>query len=150
PGIETLAYDDTYRFPRQPIRIGRFERRLCRRNLSWGRLGGGRRGPFRLGFDDLHRLHLVALLDLVHDVHPGDDFPEDRVLPVQKMGRRQRDVELAPRGIGVVAPRHAHAAADVRLFVDPGLALVARPAGPVTLRVAALDHETRLDAMERQ
>src|SRR4029450_10830643 len=56
--------------------------------------------------DDLHHLHLVALLDVVHDVHARGDLAEDGVLAVEKMGRGQRDVELAARGIGVLAARH--------------------------------------------
>src|SRR3989304_5379477 len=49
------------------------------------------------GLDDLHRLHLVADLDLVHVLHAGHDLAEDRVLAVQKGSGLEADVERAPR-----------------------------------------------------
>src|SRR5260221_12891423 len=70
----------------------------------------GPRASLLGGLDDLHRLHLVALLDLVHHVHPRGDRAEDGVLAVQEIGRGQGDVELAAGGVRVVAPRHGHRA----------------------------------------
>src|SRR6266702_701175 len=61
---------------------------------------------YLLRVDDLDRLHLVALLDAVHDVHPRDDLAEHRVLAVQEVRGGQRDIELAARRIGVLAPRN--------------------------------------------
>src|SRR5215831_16990534 len=58
--------------------------------------------------DDLHGLHLVALLDVVHDVHARGDLAEHRVLAVEEMRGGEGDVELAARGIGILAPRHGH------------------------------------------
>src|SRR5262252_84463 len=55
------------------------------------------------GLDDLHRLHLVAALDLVHDVHARGHLAEDGVLAVQEVGGRERDVELAPGRVGILA-----------------------------------------------
>src|SRR5438477_7708027 len=57
-----------------------------------------RNAPSRGGLDDLHGLHLVALADLVHDVHPGGHLAEDGVLAVEEMSGRERDVELAAGG----------------------------------------------------
>src|SRR6185436_16871719 len=55
--------------------------------------------PFRIRSDqamallgdlvDLHRLHLVADLDLVDDLHSGGHPPEDGVLAVQEVGGGQ-------------------------------------------------------------
>src|SRR5262245_60641647 len=70
------------------------------------------------GLDDLHGLHLVALLDVVHDVHARRDLPEDGVLAVQEVSRSQRDVELAARRVGVVAAGHGEDAADMLLLVE--------------------------------
>src|SRR5262245_4883224 len=98
--------------------------------------------------DDLHGLHLVALLDVVHDVHARRDLAEDRVLAVQEVGRSQRDVELAARGVGILAAGHGYHAADMLLLVELRLDLVTGTAGAVALGIAALDHEARLDAME--
>src|SRR4030095_7375191 len=56
--------------------------------------------------DDLHRLHLVALLDVVHDVHARGDLAEHGVLAVEEMGGSEHDVELAARRARSRAPRH--------------------------------------------
>src|SRR5215510_4688914 len=47
--------------------------------------------------DDLHGLHLVALFDVVHDVHARGDLAEDGVIAVEEIRGGQGDVELAPR-----------------------------------------------------
>src|SRR6185369_4085221 len=93
------------------------------------------------GVHDLHRLHLVADPDLVDHVHAGGDDAEDRVLAVEEVGGGEHDVELAPRGIGVIAPRHGHRAADVLLLVELRLDLVAGPAHAIALGIAPLDDE---------
>src|SRR5256885_13041609 len=105
---------------------------------------------YLLRVDDLDRLHLVALLDAVHDVHPRDDLAEHRVLAVQEVRGGERDVELAARRIGGLAPRHGEHAPHVLLLVELGLDLVAGVSGAVALGVATLDHEARLDAVEGQ
>src|SRR5215813_6505099 len=98
--------------------------------------------------DDLHGLHLVALLDVVHDVHARDDLAEDSVLAVEEVRGSEGDVELAPRGVGILAPRHGHHAAVVLLLVELRLHLVAGAARAVALGIAALHHEAGLHTME--
>src|SRR2546426_1311390 len=105
---------------------------------------------YLLRVDDLDRLHLVALLDAVHDVHPRDDLAEDHVAPVQMRLGLEADVELAPRGVGGVGPRHGDGAAHVLLLVELVLDRVAGAARTVTFRVTALRHETRNDPVEDQ
>ena len=88
--------------------------------------------------------------DLVDDVHAGRDLPEDRVLPVEPGALLGGDdEELAAVRVGA-AVRHRERAADDRPAVRLVLELVARPTGAVPARAAALDHEVRNDAMERQ
>src|SRR5262245_9890433 len=65
--------------------------------------------------DDRHRLHAVALLDAVDVLYARDHVTEDRVVAVEVRGRAIGDVELAPRRVGVLAPRHRHGAAHVLL-----------------------------------
>src|SRR5439155_26300061 len=52
------------------------------------------------------------------------------------------------RGVGVLAPRHCDAAANVLLRVDLGGDRVAGTAGAVAFGAAALDDEVRDDAVE--
>src|SRR5688572_22555515 len=99
--------------------------------------------------DDLHRLHLVADLDLVHQLHAGGHSPEDGVLAVEEVGRGQRDVELAARRVRGLGARHREHAADVLLLVELVLDRVAGAPGAVALGITPLDHEVRLDAVER-
>src|SRR5512137_3193124 len=100
------------------------------------------------GLDDLHRLHLVADLDLVHHLHAGGDPAEDRVLAVQEVRGGQRDVELAARRVGGLGAGHSHHPADVLLLIELVLDGVAGAAGAVALGVAALHDEVRLDPVE--
>src|SRR6185503_1872933 len=99
-------------------------------------------------FRDLHRLHLVAHLDLVHHLHAGGHTAEDGVLAVEEVGGGQRDVELAARRGRGLGARHREDAADVLLLVELVLDGVAGASGAVALGVAALDHEVRLHAVE--
>src|SRR5215813_5601869 len=98
--------------------------------------------------DDLHGLHLVALLDVVHNVHARDDLAEDGVLAVEEVRGGEGDVELAPRGIGILAPGHGDHPAIVLLLVELRLDLVTRPPRAVALGITALHHEAGLHAME--
>src|SRR5580765_7478886 len=98
--------------------------------------------------DDLHRLHLVALLDVVHDVHARGDLAEHGVLAVEEMGGGEHDVELAARRVRILAAGHGHRAAHVLVLVELGLDLVAGAARAVALGVAALYHEAGFDAVE--
>src|SRR5216683_6525815 len=107
-------------------------------------------GMLGRSLQDLHRLHLVTLLDVVHDVHPRDDLSEDGVLAVEEVRGGEHDVELATRRVGIVAPRHGDRAAHVLVLVELGLDLVSGAARTVALGVAALDHEAGLDAVEGQ
>src|ERR1700675_2871191 len=99
---------------------------------------------------DRDGLHLVALLDVVHDVHAGDDLAEHGVLAVEEVRRGEHDVELAAGGVGVVAPRHGDGAAVVLVLVELGLDLVPGAARAVALRIAALHDEVGLDAVKGQ
>src|SRR3989442_7832057 len=100
------------------------------------------------GLDDLHRLHLVALLDLVHHVHPRGDLAEHGVLAVEEMGGGERDVELAPGGIGTLASRHGEHAPHVLLLVELRLDRIARAAHAGALWIAALNDEAGLHPVE--
>src|SRR5579863_2009459 len=101
-------------------------------------------------------LDMVADLDLVDHVHPFDHAAEDRVLAVEKRRRREVDIELATArlaiGIDLVAlARHRKRTAQMLLGrADFSGNVVAGTAHAVALRVAALHHETGLDAMERE
>src|SRR5688572_4670866 len=98
--------------------------------------------------DDRHRLHLVALLDAVHVLHAARHLAEDGVAAVEVRRVAVADVELAARGIRVLAARHRHRAAHVLVLVELGGDGIAGAAGAVTLGVAALDHEVGHHAME--
>src|SRR6266581_4769458 len=100
--------------------------------------------------DDLDRLHLVALLDIVHDVHARGDLAEHGVLAVEEVGGGEGDVKLAARGVGILAARHGHHAAHVLLLVELGLDLVPGAARAITLGIAALNYKVRLHAVEDQ
>src|SRR2546422_8030893 len=108
-----------------------------------------------LRFDDRHRRHSITLPDAVHVLHAGDGASKHGVVSVE-MGRGAvADVELAARGVGVLAPRHCDAAAHVLLRVELGGDRVAGTARALVLGVArlgrgvrgaALEGEARLDA----
>src|SRR5688572_6582366 len=109
------------------------------------------------GGHDLDGLHAVAHANAIHDVHAARDAAEDRVLAVEEVGVSEGDVELAARGIGMLAARHRHRAAVVLLLVELRLDLVAGIAGAelrialrqgLRQRIAALDDERRLHAVE--
>src|SRR4051812_14892048 len=88
--------------------------------------------------------------DLVGDVQPGRDSPEDGVLAVEpRTCFRRDDEELAPVRVrpGV---RHCERAAVDPVLVELVLELVAGPAAAGPRRVAALDHEVGNDAVEDQ
>src|ERR1700691_830209 len=97
---------------------------------------------------------VIADLDLVDYRHPFDHAAEQRVLAVEKRRRGQADVELAAAGFAfrvdrIAGPRHRDGAAQMMLGgADLGRDFVARTAHPGALRVAALDHEAGLHAME--
>src|SRR4030095_981153 len=106
---------------------------------------------------DLYRLHAVADLDLVDDVHALDHAPERCVLAVEMIGRAEHDVELAPRRVGIVLARHAEHPPVELAVVELGLDRVPRAAGThlrmvhrerLRLRVSELDDESGLDAVE--
>src|SRR5881397_2525513 len=106
---------------------------------------------------DFDRLHAVADLDRVDDLHAADHPTERGVLTVQMAGRTEHDVELAARRIGLVLSRHPEQAAIELAVVELGLDRVPGPAGPhgrmvhgqrLRLRVSELDDESRLDTVE--
>src|SRR6266540_1968874 len=106
---------------------------------------------------DFHRLHAVADLDRVDDLHAADHPTERGVLTVQMAGRTEHDVELAARRIGIVLSRHPEQATVELAVVELGLDRVPGAAGPhgrivhrerLRFRVAELDDEPRLDAVE--
>src|SRR5437867_60049 len=106
---------------------------------------------------DFDRLHAVADLDRVDDLHAADHPTERGVLTVQMAGRTEHDVELAARRIGLALPRHPEQAAVELAIVKLGLDRVPGTAGShrpmvhrerLRLRVAELDDEPRLDAVE--
>src|SRR3989442_3865995 len=95
----------------------------------------------RLRFDDRHRRHSIALPDAVHVLHAGDGASNHGVVSVERRRWTVADVELATRGVGVLAPRHRDGPAHVLLRVELGGARVARTAGALALGAAALGHE---------
>src|SRR5215470_6393497 len=99
-------------------------------------------------FGDRDRGHLVALLDAVDELHAGHDLAEHGVLAVEVRGRAVADVELAAGRVGVLAARHRHGATHVLLLVELRLDRVARAAGAVALRAAALHDEVGHDPVE--
>src|SRR2546427_1758763 len=109
----------------------------------------------RLRFDDRHRRHSIALPDAVHVLHAGDGASKHGVVSIE-MGRGAvADVELAARGVGVLAPRHRDGPAHVLLRVELGGDRVAGTAGAVALGadplrrglwVSAVEGEARLEA----
>src|SRR5690242_2916099 len=99
-------------------------------------------------FRDRDRGHLVALLDAVDELHAGHDLAEHGVLPVEVRRGAVADVELAAGGVGMLAARHRQGPAHVLLLVELRLDGVARPAGAVALRTAALHDEVGHDPVE--
>ena len=118
---------------------------ICVAPRLFGRLRGER---------DL--LDVIADFDLIDHVHALNDAAEDSVLAVEKRRLGEANVELAAAGFAlrvdlIALARHRERTAQMFLGrADLGGNRVARSAHPVTLRVAALNHEARLDAMERQ
>src|SRR5579885_2150216 len=99
---------------------------------------------------------MVALLDLIDHVHPFDYAAENRVVAIQPRLRLKADVELAARRLAVriylvAGPRGSDGPAQMMLIlVDLGGHGVARTSHPRPIRIAALHHEVRHDAMKRQ
>src|SRR2546428_7590990 len=83
----------------------------------------------RLRFDDRHRRHSIALPDAVHVLHAGDGASKHGVVAIEVGRGTVADVELAARGVGVLAPRHRDGPADVLLRVELGGDSVTRTAG---------------------
>src|SRR5207245_9449015 len=84
---------------------------------------------------DLHRLHAVADLDRVDDVHAARHSPERGVLPVQVARRTEHDVELTARRVGIALSRHPEESALELPIVELRLDRVAGTAGPHRLMV---------------
>src|SRR5262245_32679525 len=112
--------------------------------------------PFSSG-RDLDRLHAIADLDRIDDLHAAHDAAESGVLPVQMGCCAQHDVELAARRVGIALASHPQNAALELPVVELRVDRVARPAGAhvgmvhrerLRLRIAELDDEARLDAVE--
>src|SRR2546425_5048673 len=101
----------------------------------------------RLRFDDRHRRHSIALPDTVHVLHAGDGASKHGVVSVEVGRGAVADVELAARGVGVLAPRHRDGPAHVLLRVELGGDRVAGTAGALALGAAALDGGGRDDAV---
>src|SRR2546422_5357011 len=102
----------------------------------------------RLRFDDRHRRHSIALPDAVHVLHAGDGASKHGVVSVEGGRGAVADVDLAARGVGVLAPRHRDGPAHVLLRVELGGDRVAGTAGAVAFGATALDDEVRDDAVE--
>src|SRR2546422_9935530 len=102
----------------------------------------------RLRFDDRHRRHSIALPDAVHVLHAGDGASKHGVVSVEVGRGAVADVELAARGVGVLAPRHRDGPADVLLRVELGGDIVPGTAGAVAFGAPALGDGVRDDAVE--
>src|SRR6266852_4782550 len=96
---------------------------------------------------DSYRLHYVAGADAAYYIHAGDGIAEDGVVGRQAGLVFQANEELAAIGVGA-SVRHRHCTGFVgasnRLVVE----LVAGTTSAGAGGVAALDDETRLDAVE--
>src|SRR5256712_4870840 len=90
----------------------------------------------RLRFDDRHRRHSIALPDAVHVLHAGDGASKHGVVSVEVGRGAVADVELAARGVGVLAPRHRDGPAHVLLRVELGGDRVAGTARALALGAA--------------
>ena len=115
--------------------------------------------------DALHALTLVRTIlganlsgsQLLQHVVALDELAEGRVLTIQEARVAVADEELAACRIRILGPGHGDHTPLVGALVELGLDLVARVAGaPAVLlgivlgqRIAALDHETLDDPMER-
>src|SRR5258708_36241852 len=98
---------------------------------------------------DVDRGHLVADLNLVHDVHPGADLAE-MVVDAARLEKRRRprgDEELRAAHAGL-AGCHSYGAAGPLGGVALVRQLVGRAPGPVAEPGASLDEEARDDAMQ--
>src|SRR2546430_1614801 len=102
----------------------------------------------RLRFDDRHRRHSIALPDAVHVLHAGDGASKHGVVSVEVGRGAVADVELAARGVGVLAPRHRNGPAHVLLRVELGGDRVAGAAGALALGAAPPGDGVRDDAGE--
>src|SRR3954468_14743793 len=90
----------------------------------------------------------LGALDLVDDVHPVDDLPEDRVLAVEPRRRVGGDDEELAAVRVRAGVRHRERAAHDLVVVELVLERVARAAAAGPGRVAALDHEVLDHAVE--
>src|SRR3990172_6186785 len=81
--------------------------------------------------------------DLVRDLHPGGDAPEDRVLRVETAVVRDVDEELAPAAVRAGVRHGDGPSLVVVLAVELVLDLVPGPAAAGARRGPALDHEPR-------
>src|SRR5436189_5556002 len=79
--------------------------------------------------DDPHRLHAVADLDPVHDVHAAHDPAEGGVLAVQAPVGGAHPEDLAARAARARAPRHAAEASDGLALAELHGGRIPRPAG---------------------
>src|SRR2546430_1066973 len=104
----------------------------------------------RLRFDDRHRRHSIVLPDAVHVLHAGDGASKHGVVSVEVGRGTVADVELATRGVGVLAPRHRDGPAHVLLRVELGGGPVAGNARAAALGATPLHHEVRDHARERE
>src|SRR5262249_53340989 len=106
---------------------------------------------------DLDRFHTVADLDRIDDLHAAHDTAKRGVLPIEVGGGAEHDVELATRRVGIALARHPENAALELPVVELRVERYAGPAGAhvrmvhrerLRLRIAELDDEARLDAVE--
>src|SRR5438093_8627388 len=158
PGATTLPVASITRSA-GPLRLGATAAMRSRSTATSARRAGAplpsttepprRRSDHAIGSGllDGHGLHLVALLDAVHVLHPRDDLAEHGVVAVQMRRGAVGDVELAAGRVGMLAARHRHRAAHVLLLVELGLDLVARAAGALPLGGAGQQARGRADAM---
>src|SRR5271155_1624634 len=102
-----------------------------------------------VGIVDRAVVVLRAGLDLVDDVHAGDDLAEDGVLPVEEAGVAKADEELRIGRVRVARPRHADSAAlEMRRAEFAGQIGEIGPARAGAGRIAGLRHEARNDPVK--
>src|SRR4029434_3979741 len=77
----------------------------------WAKSGTGKWGMGKSSFtDDGYTVHHVAHADLSHDINTFGHPAKDRVIPVQKRSRRERDVKLRTCAVRIVSAGHRHRA----------------------------------------
>src|SRR6056297_447179 len=105
--------------------------------------------PLLVGHD--HRIHLIALLNSVHDILPLQDPTEYRMLSIQPGSRHMGNEALGAVRVGS-GVGHRQDAGNVMLQIGMKLVLELVPwsSRPISFRASSLNHEVLDDSMKIQ